>query len=50
MVFYENALAINHIHICGKRGEMTRVFGTISPNKSILMYPISGIILDGKKK
>jgi len=50
MVFYENALAINNIHMSAKRGEITGVFGANSAGKSTLMYTISGIILDVKKK
>ncbi len=50
MVFYENALAINNINMrCGK-GHVTGVFGANSAGKSTLMYTISGIILDVKKK
>ncbi len=50
MVFYENALAINNIQMSAKRGEITGVFGANSAGKSTLMYTISGIILDVKKK
>jgi branched-chain amino acid transport system ATP-binding protein len=50
MVFYENALAINNIHIRCQRGKVTGVFGANSAGKSTLMYTISGIILDVKKK
>ena len=50
MVFYENALAINNINMrCGKC-QVTGVFGANSAGKSTLMYTISGIILDVKKK
>lgn len=50
MVFYENAIAINNISLrCGK-GKITGVFGSNSAGKSTLMYAISGIILDMKKK
>jgi branched-chain amino acid transport system ATP-binding protein len=50
MVFYENAIAINNISMeCGK-GKVTGVFGANSAGKSTLMYTISGIILDVKKK
>ena len=50
MVFYENALAINNINIKCRKGEVTGVFGANSAGKSTLMYTISGIILDVKKK
>lgn len=50
MVFYENALAINNINLSAKKGEITGVFGANSAGKSTLMYTISGIILDVKKK
>lgn len=50
MVFYENALAINNINLIAKKGEITGVFGANSAGKSTLMYTISGIILDVKKK
>jgi branched-chain amino acid transport system ATP-binding protein len=50
MVFYENAAAINNVAIhCGE-GTITGVFGSNSAGKSTLMYTISGIILDKKKK
>ncbi|OGP89310.1 MAG: ABC transporter ATP-binding protein [Deltaproteobacteria bacterium RBG_16_47_11] len=50
MVFYENALAINNINMKCRKGEVTGVFGANSAGKSTLMYTISGIILDVKKK
>ncbi len=50
MVFYENALAINNINLKCRKGEVTGVFGANSAGKSTLMYTISGIILDVKKK
>lgn len=50
MVFYENALAINNISMTCKTGKITGVFGSNSAGKSTLMYAISGIILDIKKK
>jgi branched-chain amino acid transport system ATP-binding protein len=50
MVFYENAIAINNVNLtCGKE-KVTGVFGANSAGKSTLMYTISGIILDVKKK
>jgi len=50
MVFYENALAINNVSISCQEGKITGVFGSNSAGKSTLMYTISGIILDVKKK
>jgi branched-chain amino acid transport system ATP-binding protein len=50
MVFYENAIAINNINMRCQQGEVTGVFGANSAGKSTLMYTISGIILDVKKK
>jgi len=50
MVFYENALAVNNVSMrCGQR-KITGVFGPNNAGKSTLMYAISGIILDLKKK
>ena len=50
MVFYENMLALNNISIkCGK-DQITGVFGANSAGKSTLMYALSGIMLDIKKK
>ncbi|UCG99734.1 MAG: ABC transporter ATP-binding protein [Deltaproteobacteria bacterium] len=50
MVFYENAIAINNVNMRCKEGVITGVFGANSAGKSTLMYTISGIILDMKKK
>jgi branched-chain amino acid transport system ATP-binding protein len=50
MVFYENAIAINNVHLTCRRGEVTGVFGANSAGKSTLMYSVSGIILDVRKK
>jgi branched-chain amino acid transport system ATP-binding protein len=50
MVFYENALAINNINMTAEKGKITGVFGANSAGKSTLMYTISGIILDVKRK
>lgn len=50
MVFYENAIAINNVNMECQEGEITGVFGTNSAGKSTLMYTISGIILDTKRK
>jgi len=50
MVFYENAIAINNVSLSCQQGGITGVFGANSAGKSTLMYTISGIILDLKKK
>ena len=50
MVFYENALAINNVSLSCQEGKITGVFGSNSAGKSTLMYTLSGIILDMKKK
>ncbi len=50
MVFYENAIAINNVSMRCRQGEITGVLGANSAGKSTLMYTISGIILDIKKK
>lgn len=50
MVFYENAIAINNINLACRPGGVTGIFGANSAGKSTLMYTISGIILDVKKK
>ncbi|MCX7771175.1 MAG: ABC transporter ATP-binding protein [Proteobacteria bacterium] len=50
MVFYENMLAINNVTLTAKKGSIVGVFGSNSAGKSTLMYSISGIILDIKKK
>jgi len=50
MVFYENALAVNNVSIRCQASKVTGVFGANSAGKSTLMYAISGIILDVKKK
>lgn len=50
MVFYENAIAINNINLTCSQGGVTGIFGANSAGKSTLMYTISGIILDKKKK
>ncbi len=50
MVFYENAIAINNITMKCREGKVTGIFGANSAGKSTLMYAISGIILDVKKK
>jgi branched-chain amino acid transport system ATP-binding protein len=50
MVFYENAIAINNVNMTCEKGAITGVFGANSAGKSTLMYTISGIILDTKRK
>jgi branched-chain amino acid transport system ATP-binding protein len=50
MVFYENALAINNVTLHCRKGKITGIFGANSAGKSTIMYTISGIILDRKKK
>jgi branched-chain amino acid transport system ATP-binding protein len=50
MVFYENALAINNVNMDCEEGKITGVFGANSAGKSTLMYSISGILLDVKRK
>ena len=50
MVFYENMLALNNIALsCGK-DQIAGVFGANSAGKSTLMYTLSGIMLDIRKK
>jgi len=50
IVFYENMIALNNVTIqCGK-SKIIGVFGSNSAGKSTLMYALSGIILDIKKK
>ena len=50
MVFYENAIAINNVSIRCRKGEITGVLGANSAGKSTLMYTISGIMEDIRKK
>ena len=50
MVFYENMLALNNVGIkCGKN-QIVGVFGANSAGKSTLMYTLSGIMEDIRKK
>jgi branched-chain amino acid transport system ATP-binding protein len=50
MVFYENMLALNNVSInCGQE-QIVGVFGANSAGKSTLMYALSGIMLDIRKK
>lgn len=50
MVFYENAVAINNVSLLCQEGKITGVFGSNSAGKSTLMWTISGLIVDMKKK
>ena len=50
MVFYENMLALNNISIRCQEGQIVGVFGANSAGKSTLMYTLSGIMQDIKKK
>jgi branched-chain amino acid transport system ATP-binding protein len=50
MLFYENALAINNVNITVPEALVLGIFGSNSAGKSTLMFCISGIILDVKKK
>jgi branched-chain amino acid transport system ATP-binding protein len=50
MVFYENMLALNNVSLHCDSGRIIGVFGSNSAGKSTLMYALSGIILDIKKK
>ena len=50
MVFYENMLALNNISIRCNENQITGIFGANSAGKSTLMYVLSGIMLDIKKK
>lgn len=50
MVYYENTLALNNVGISAEEGAVIGVFGSNSAGKSTLMYMLSGIILDIRKK
>ncbi|MCX5805297.1 MAG: ATP-binding cassette domain-containing protein [Proteobacteria bacterium] len=50
MVFYENMIALNNVSIKCDEGSIIGIFGSNSAGKSTLMYALSGIILDIKKK
>ncbi len=50
MVFYENMLALNNVSVrCGEN-QIVGVFGANSAGKSTLMYTLSGIIEDIRRK
>jgi len=50
MVFYENMLALNNVNITCRKNQIVGVFGANSAGKSTLMYTLSGIMEDIKKK
>lgn len=50
MVFYENMIALNNVSIDAPDGKIVGIFGSNSAGKSTLMYVLSGIILDIRKK
>jgi branched-chain amino acid transport system ATP-binding protein len=50
MVFYENMLALNNVSITASDGQIVGIFGSNSAGKSTLMYTLSGIMLDIRKK
>lgn len=50
MVYYENMLALNNVTLAAPEGAVIGVFGSNSAGKSTLMYMLSGIILDIRKK
>lgn len=50
MVFYENMLALNNVSMAAPEGSVIGVFGSNSAGKSTLMYVLSGIMLDIRKK
>ncbi|MCP3872012.1 MAG: ATP-binding cassette domain-containing protein [Desulfobacteraceae bacterium] len=50
MVFYENMLALNNISVQCDENQIVGIFGANSAGKSTLMYALSGIMLDIRKK
>ncbi|WP_028321464.1 ABC transporter ATP-binding protein [Desulfatiglans anilini] len=50
MVFYENMLALNNVSIACAEKRIVGVFGANSAGKSTLMYTLSGIMEDIRKK
>ena len=50
MVFYENMLALNNVNIRCEENQIVGVFGANSAGKSTLMYTLSGIMEDIRKK
>ena len=50
MVFYENMLALNNVSIQCRKNQIVGVFGANSAGKSTLMYTLSGVMEDIRKK
>ena len=50
MVFYENMLALNNVAVKCDENQIVGVFGANSAGKSTLMYTLSGIMQDIRKK
>jgi len=50
MVFYENMLALNNVGIACGENQIVGVFGANSAGKSTLMYTLSGIMEDIRRK
>jgi branched-chain amino acid transport system ATP-binding protein len=50
MVFYENMLALNNVALTCSQDQIVGVFGANSAGKSTLMYTLSGIMEDIRKK
>ena len=50
MVFYENMLALNNVSVRCDEDQIVGVFGANSAGKSTLMYTLSGIMEDIRKK
>jgi len=50
MVFYENMLALNNVSINCRENQIVGVFGANSAGKSTLMYTLSGIMEDIRRK
>ena len=50
MVFYENMLALNNVSVRCRENQIVGVFGANSAGKSTLMYTLSGIIEDIRRK
>ena len=50
MVFYENMLALNNVSVKCEDKQIVGVFGANSAGKSTLMYTVSGIMEDIRKK
>jgi branched-chain amino acid transport system ATP-binding protein len=50
MVFYENMIALNNVTVTCGDSRIIGIFGSNSAGKSTLMYMLSGIVLDIRKK